>query len=146
MLQNQPIKRLGGWLLAPLAYLILILLSNTVMLVLYGMALSSETSRAQLLAGSPGMALPWFVSLLTTLGMWLFSAWVLWRFTQRRRVLPKLYIFWLLVGVLLAIKTFAFSPIPDELAVRVLLTPLLAAALLAPYFTRSRRVKQTFIE
>jgi hypothetical protein len=36
----------------------------------------------------------------------------------------------------LAIKAFAFSPVSDVLALRQLLFPLLAAALLAPYFRR----------
>ena len=49
-----------------------------------------------------------------------------------------------MVGVLLAVKAFAFSPISDDLAVRQLLLPLLAAALIVPYFKRSQRVKRTF--
>ena len=48
--------------------------------------------------------------------------------------MPKHYIIWLLVSVLLAVKAFAFSPVSDALAVRQLLFPLLAAALLVPYF------------
>lgn len=42
-------------------------------------------------------------------------------------------------------KGFAFSPVSDVLALRQLLFPLLAAALLAPYFRRSQRVKRTFV-
>ena len=141
---HQDSRRIGGWLLAPLAYLIMTLLGNTLTLALYGMALSHSDSRARLL-GTTGMALPWYLSLATALAMWLFSAWVLWQFTQRKRIVPRLYIFWLLVTVLLAIKSFAFAPVPDDFAVRSLLAPLLAAALLVPYFSRSRRVKQTFI-
>ncbi|MNH40329.1 Inner membrane protein YdgK [compost metagenome] len=53
---------------------------------------------------------------------------------------------WLLITVLLAIKAFAFSPVPDELAVRSLGWPLLMAALLVPYMKRSQRVKGTFTE
>ena len=55
------------------------------------------------------------------------------------------YIIWLLITLLLAIKAFAFSPVSDVLALRQLLFPLLAAALLAPYFRRSQRVKRTFV-
>ncbi|PIN63750.1 DUF2569 domain-containing protein, partial [Klebsiella pneumoniae] len=51
-------------------------------------------------------------------------------------VVPKHYIIWLLITLLLAIKAFAFSPVSDVLALRQLLFPLLAAALLAPYFRR----------
>ena len=49
------------------------------------------------------------------------------------------------VSVLLAVKAFAFSPVSDALAVRQLLFPLLATALLVPYFKRSTRVKKTFV-
>jgi hypothetical protein len=48
--------------------------------------------------------------------------------------------------VLLAVKTFAFSPVSDDLALRQLMFPLLATALLVPYLKRSKRVKQTFIQ
>ena len=64
---------------------------------------------------------------------------------KRRACVPKHYILWLLISVLLAIKAFAFSPVPDAFAVRQLLFPLLAAALLVPYFKRSQRVKSTFV-
>lgn len=64
---------------------------------------------------------------------------------KRRAVVPKHYIIWLLISLLLAIKAFAFSPISDLLAMRQLLFPLLAAALFAPYLRRSARVKRTFV-
>ena len=51
----------------------------------------------------------------------------------------------IVIAVLLAVKAFAFSPVSDALAVRQLLFPLLAAALLVPYFKRSTRVKNTFV-
>lgn len=46
----------------------------------------------------------------------------------------------------LAVKAFAFAPVPDEVAVRSLGWPLLMAALLVPYIKRSQRVKGTFTE
>ncbi len=67
------------------------------------------------------------------------------RLFKRRSVVPKHYIIWLLITLLLAIKAFAFSPVSDVLALRQLLFPLLAAALLAPYFRRSQRVKRTLL-
>lgn len=48
--------------------------------------------------------------------------------------------------VLLAIRTFAFSPVTDAAAVRNMVIPLLAAAVFVPYIKRSRRVRDTFIE
>ncbi len=44
--------------------------------------------------------------------------WVDDRILQRRRCVPKHYIIWLLVSVLLAVKAFAFSPVSDAFAVR----------------------------
>jgi hypothetical protein len=45
---------------------------------------------------------------------------------------PKHYIIWLLISVLLAVKAFAFSPVSDALAVRQLLFPLLARRCWSP--------------
>ena len=55
--------------------------------------------------------------------------------------LPKLFLLWLLITVIPAVKAFAFAPVPDEVAVRSLGWPLLMAALLVPYIKRSQRVK-----
>jgi beta-lactamase regulating signal transducer with metallopeptidase domain len=76
--------------------------------------------------------------------MWYYTLWLTFAFFKRRSKVPKHYIIWLMVGVLLAVKAFAFSPIADDLAVRQLLVPLLAAALIVPYLKRSTRVKRTF--
>ena len=87
----------------------------------------------------------WFVSFVFAIGMWYYTLWLTIAFFKRRKNVPKHYIIWLLVSVLLAVKAFAFSPVSDALAVRQLLFPLLAAALLVPYFKRSTRVKNTFV-
>lgn len=87
----------------------------------------------------------WVASLLFALAMWYYTLWLTIAFFKRRSVVPKHYIIWLLITLLLAIKAFAFSPVSDVLALRQLLFPLLAAALLAPYFRRSQRVKRTFV-
>jgi hypothetical protein len=101
-------QRIGGWLLGPLAWLLVALLSTTLALLLYT--------------------------------LWLTIA-----FFKRRRCVPKHYIIWLLISVLLAVKAFAFSPVEDGIAVRQLLFTLLATALIVPYFKRSSRVKATFV-
>jgi len=108
---SQSAERIGGWLLAPLAWLLVALLSAS----------------------------------LFALAMWYYTLWLTIAFFKRRSVVPKHYIIWLLITLLLAIKAFAFSPVSDVLALRQLLFPLLAAALLAPYFRRSQRVKRTFV-
>ena len=54
-------------------------------------------------------------------------------------------IIWLLITLLLALKTFAFLPVSDEIAVRDLLFALAATGLIVPWFKRSQQVKQTFV-
>jgi surface polysaccharide O-acyltransferase-like enzyme len=139
-------SRIGGWLLAPMAYLIVTLLSASLMLALYGMAIFMPESREYLSTNAQAFSTQWYLSVLTTLIMWCFTLYLLWLFCQRSQRFPKLFLVWLLITVLLAIKAFAFAPVPDELAVRSLLWPLVMAALLVPYFKRSKRVKGTFTE
>ena len=138
--------RIGGWLLAPMAYLIVTLLSASLMLLLYGMAIFVPESREYLLTNAQAFSMQWYFSVLTTLAMWCFTLWLLWLFCHRAQRFPKLVLLWLLITVLLAVKAFAFAPVPDELAVRSLGWPLLMAALLVPYMKRSKRVKGTFTE
>ncbi|CAI0729110.1 DUF2569 domain-containing protein [Serratia quinivorans] len=138
--------RIGGWLLAPMAYLIVTLLSASLMLLLYGMAIFVPESREYLLTNAQAFSTQWYFSVLTTLAMWCFTLWLLWLFCHRSQRFPKLFLLWLLITVLLAVKAFAFAPVPDELAVRSLGWPLLMAALLVPYMKRSKRVKDTFTE
>lgn len=146
MSNNPGYKRIGGWLLAPMAYLIVTLLSVVLMLFLFSMALFVPESREYLFTNSQAFTLQCYFSVVTTLAMGAFTVAVLWQFCKRARALPKMYIIWLLCTVLLAVKAFAFSPVTDDLAVRNLLLPLLAAAVFVPYFKRSLRVKETFTE
>ncbi|QHM70923.1 DUF2569 domain-containing protein [Mixta intestinalis] len=136
--------RLGGWLLLPLAWLILTLLTSVLAVTMYIGALLNPTWR-DLLSQSQPLLMQWGLSLATSLLVTLYSAWIAWIFCQRSRRLPRHYIIWLLLTLALALKTFAFSPVADGAAVRSLLISLLAAAALAPYFRRSQRVKATFI-
>ncbi|AFJ47356.1 DUF2569 domain-containing protein [Shimwellia blattae] len=136
--------RIGGWLLAPLAWLLMTLISTTLINIFYTRALFSAHSH-QLLADQPaGQVMLWYLSLACAYAMWGYTLWLTVAFFKRRRTVPRHYIIWLLITVLLAVKSFAFAPVTDELAVRQLLFPLLAAAVLAPYFRHSARVKQTF--
>ncbi|TCV99769.1 uncharacterized protein DUF2569 [Biostraticola tofi] len=139
----QAAPRIAGLLWVPVAWLGVSLLSASVMVVLYFIALFSH---AQPGAADSALYSPqWYLSLVTTLGMWLFTGWTLRLLLTRSSRFPKIFILWLLASVLLAIKTFAFSPVSDELALKVLLWPMLAAAVLVPFIKRSMRVKQTFI-
>ncbi|MGU3412761.1 DUF2569 domain-containing protein [Enterobacteriaceae bacterium C23F] len=139
---TEPTERIGGWLLAPLAWLIVALISVTLttlnfigVLFVANLKVLSTTNLA--LIG---------LSLVFGLLMWCYTLWLTAAFFKRRRLVPKHYIIWLLIMVLLAVKTFAFAPVSDALALRQLLFPLLATALLVPYFKRSERVKRTFVK
>ncbi|EXU75965.1 DUF2569 domain-containing protein [Erwinia mallotivora] len=144
MAETKP--RIAGLLLVPLAWLLMTLLTSALVMAMYLSALANPELRSALFNNTHAFTLQWGISLLTSALVWCYSLWVTWIFCKRSRRLPKQYIVWLLVTVLLAIKTFAFSPVSDAAAIRTLLIALLAAAVLVPYFTRSQRVKNTFIE
>ena len=127
-------QRIGGWLLGPLAWLLVALLSTT-------LAQTFQTLGGQALTTQ----ILWGVSFITAIAMWYYTLWLTIAFFKRRRCVPKHYIIWLLISVLLAVKAFAFSPVEDGIAVRQLLFTLLATALIVPYFKRSSRVKATFV-
>ncbi|MGE0970345.1 DUF2569 domain-containing protein [Klebsiella sp. WOUb02] len=138
-------ERIGGWLLGPLAWLLVALLSASLSLLIFANALMAPQTFSLLGAMSAGNIILWAASLLFAVAMWYYTLWLTLAFFKRRKIVPKHYIIWLLISLLLAIKAFAFSPISDVLALRQLLFPLLATALLVPYFKRSERVKRTFV-
>ncbi|EJE2972251.1 DUF2569 domain-containing protein [Salmonella enterica] len=140
-----PPQRIGGWLLGPLAWLLVALLSASLTLLLYVMALATPQTFKTLSGQETGNLLLWGISFITAIAMWYYTLWLTIAFFKRRRCVPKHYIIWLLVSVLLAVKAFAFSPVSDAFAVRQLLFPLLATALIVPYLKRSARVKTTFV-
>ncbi|MEM6159425.1 DUF2569 domain-containing protein [Erwinia sp. P6884] len=138
--------RIAGLLLVPLAWLIMTMLTSALVVAMYLSALLNPELRSALFNNTHAFTFQWSVSLITSLLVWCYSIWVTWIFCKRSRKLPRHYIIWLLITVLLAIKTFAFSPVSDAAAIRTLLIALLAAAVLVPYFKRSQRVKNTFTE
>ncbi|BDH46103.1 membrane protein [Salmonella enterica subsp. enterica serovar Choleraesuis] len=137
--------RIGGWLLLPLAWLLMSLLSMTISIAYYGTALLSPAAHQALRALSGQQILLWYISVACAAALFIYTLWLSVAFFKRRSLVRKHYIIWLLFTVLLAVKAFAFSPVSDTLALRQLLFPLLAAAILAPYFKRSTRVQQTFV-
>ncbi|XTZ36660.1 DUF2569 domain-containing protein [Salmonella enterica] len=138
-------ERIGGWLLAPLAWLLVALLSTSLAVLLYATALMTPQAVTVLGTQTLKENVMWYASFAFAIAIWYYTFWLVIAFFKRRRKVPKHYIIWLLLCVLLAVKSFAFSPVSDELALRQLLFPLLAAALLVPYFKRSQRVKKTFV-
>lgn len=139
-------ERIGGWLLGPLAWLIVQLLSISILLFKFAYALLSPHTFSLLKQMGASNVAMLVLSLLSFLAMGYYTLWLTIAFCKRRRHVPKHYIIWLMIGVLLAVKAFAFSPITDDLAVRQLLLSLLAAALIVPYLKRSQRVKRTFTQ
>ena len=137
-------ERIGGWLLGPLAWLIVQLISISVTLVKFTYVLFSPQTLALLKDLGTSNVTLLALSFISFIAMWYYTMWLTVAFFRRRSNVPKHYIIWLMVGVILAVKAFAFSPIADDLAVRQLLLPLLAAARIVPYFKRSTRVKRTF--
>lgn len=139
-------SRVGGWLLLPLAYLLVTLLSISLLLVRYLLALFDPETLQYLLSNGQALTMQWFFSLLTTLAMWGFTAVVLWLLCRRSARFPRLFILWLLLTVLLAIKSFAFAPVSDAVALNGLAWPLLAASIFVPYIRFSQRAKATFTQ
>lgn len=120
------------------------MLTSALVVALYLRPLFDSELRTTLFSHANLLLSQWLVSLLTAAAVWLYSIWVCWIFCRRSRRLPRHYTIWLLMTVVLALKTFAFTPVADGKALQTLLLTLLAAALFVPYFKRSRRVKQTF--
>ncbi|WP_340608279.1 DUF2569 domain-containing protein [Xenorhabdus bharatensis] len=144
MYQSNDYYRINGWLLAPAAYLVMTFIAASTMLVLYGITYSYQSTLIHQISGD--FAAQWYISVLTTTIMWCFTLWVLKLLFIRSKRFPRIFIIWLTVSVLIAVKAFAFSPISDELAVSSLLWSLLAAAVFVPYIKRSYRVKMTFTQ
>ncbi|SUH37626.1 Inner membrane protein ydgK [Salmonella enterica subsp. enterica] len=70
-----------------------------------------HTANVQTLSGQEtGNLLLWGISFITAIAMWYYTLWLTIAFFKRRRCVPKHYIIWLLVSVLLAVKAFAFRP------------------------------------
>lgn len=137
--------RIAGWLLAPLAWLLLSLLSSSLAIAIYAMMLVSPDTHQLMASRGPNMVFLWYFSVVSGLAMWGYTLWLTVAFFKRRRNVVRHYIIWLMLSLILAVKTFALSPVTDEIALRQLIFPLLAAALVVPYLKRSRRVKETFI-
>lgn len=137
--------RIAGWLLVPLAWLLMSLLGSSIAVVIYLMMMISPHSHQIMSSlGNHGVAM-WYFSVICAIAMWGYTCWLTFAFFRRRQHAVRHYIIWLMLSLLLAIKSFALSPVSDELALRQLIFPLVAAALFVPYLKRSQRVKRTFI-
>ncbi|SFM98943.1 Protein of unknown function [Izhakiella capsodis] len=138
--------RIGGWLWLPFIWLVLTLLTSTLVMGHYVAWLLNNPIWHNLFSQSHTLLIQIAATLVTAAGMWIYSAWVTWLFYQRSSRLPRHYIIWLLLTIALSLKSWALSPVSEAIATRNLLISLLAAALFAVYLRRSKRAKTTFIE
>lgn len=67
-----PPQRIGGWLLGPLAWLLVALLSASLALLLYVMALATPQTFKTLSGQETGNLLLWGISFITAIAMWYY--------------------------------------------------------------------------
>ncbi len=96
--------RIAGWLLLPLAWLIMTMLTSALVVAMYLSPLFDTELRTTLFTHASQLFTQWAISLLTAGVVWVYSIWVCWMFCKRSRRLPRHYILWLLMTVLLALK------------------------------------------
>ncbi len=92
MNKSDTAPRLGGWLLVPLAWLIMTMLTSAMLLAMYLSPRFNLEWRSTLFSHHVMLVTNWAVSLLTTLAVWLYSLWVCWILCKRSRRLPRQYI------------------------------------------------------
>lgn len=142
--QQFPKAPITGWLLAPLAYLLLSIVGLGLMSVLYLIRYFSDFSIIHQLPFH--VVSSWYLSVLTTWAMFAFTAYLLRQFFYRAKNFPRLFIIWLLINLLLAIKSFGFSPVDDQTAVKSLLWAVMATVCFVPYIKYAKRVRETFTQ
>ena len=84
-----PGERIGGWLIAPLAWLLVALLSASLALLLYTTALITPHAIQTLLSQSVLNIALWFVSFVFAIGMWYYTLWLTIAFFKRRKNVPN---------------------------------------------------------
>ncbi|EKT56184.1 DUF2569 domain-containing protein [Providencia sneebia] len=136
--------RITGWLLAPAAFMLLTFFATCAMVVMY------VTKLYQIMTTIDDwhnfIPLDWWLSFLITVVMTFFTAHILKLMFFRSRHFPRRFIIWLMILLLLGLKTFAFAAVDDDTALKALAWPLLGAGIFVPYIKRSERVKMTFTQ
>lgn len=133
-----------GWLFAPLAYMILSIIGSGLISFLYLVKYFSDFSILHQLPFQ--LMASWYLSALTTWVMFAFTAYLLRQFFYRAKNFPRLFILWLLINLLLAIKSFAFAPVDDQTALKPLLWSIFATVCFVPYIKYAKRVHNTFTQ
>lgn len=81
-----PAQRIGGWLLGPLARLLVALLSASLALLLYVTALATPQTFQTLSEQSTTNLLLWGVSFITAIAMWYYTLWLTIAFSNAESV------------------------------------------------------------
>ena len=68
--------RIGGWLLLPLAWLIMTLLTTVLVLAMYLTPLFNPEWRVALFSHGSTLLSYWAISLLTAVAVWAYSLWI----------------------------------------------------------------------
>lgn len=137
-------QRITGWLLVPATFLLLTFFAVCAMVVMYALKLYQIVTTIE--AWSNYIPLDWWISFLISILMTVFTVHIIKLMFNRSRLFPRRFIIWLLVLLLLGLKTFAFSTVDDATALKTLAWPLLGAGFFVPYMKNSARVKMTFTQ
>ncbi len=92
--------------------------------------------------------------IIANLALFFYTLWLLWLFFRKLKHVPRLFVIWLvllaaiqIVDLLLANQIPAIATQPtDQESLKDLIRSIIGAAIWIPYFIRSKRVKNTFIE
>jgi len=152
-------KGIGGWLVLPTLGLLISPLRfgfqfySSMLPVLVPSAWNALTN-----SSSPAYHPLWgpliVFEVVSSLALFIFTLRLLWLFFKKSNRVPELFVMWFVLSVALQVVDILFAAqIPavavqqtDFESVKDLISSLFAAAIWIPYFKRSKRVKNTFIE
>ena len=66
--------------------------------------------------------------------------------SRKATITGWLFILWLLINLLLAIKSFGFAPVDDQTALKSLLWSVFSTVCFVPYIKYAKRVRETFTQ
>ena len=155
---NEP-KGLGGWLILPMLGLIIAPVRLIIQIVKDLLpAFAPETWNALTTPDSPVYHHLWapviILETVSSIGLLLFSVWLLVLFFKKSIRLPKLFITWLILAFVIQIlDQILANQIPavgaqntSPEAIKDLFRAFIAMLIWVPYFIRSKRVKNTFTQ
>ncbi len=155
---NEP-KGIGGWLVLPALGLIITPFRMGFQFIKDLLpALTPEAWNALTKPESPAYHPLWgpliSFEVVANLVLFVFTLWLIWLFFRKSKRVPTLFVVWLLS--LAAVQTIDYvlvAQIPaaaaqpsDSEGIKDLARSIVGAAIWIPYFIRSKRVKNTFIE